>query len=94
MRIGGYDVRELSCDSILADFSMVFRDVYLMDDTIERNIALSRPDARIEEIVAAAKAARCDEFIKLCPGYKTKVGEGGRDSLEAKDSVSLLPAQF
>ena len=78
VRIGGHDVRELSCDSILADFSMVFQDVYLMDDTIERNIALSRPDAQFEEIVEAAKAARCDEFIKALPeGYKTKVGEGG-----------------
>ena len=76
--IGGHDVRELSCDSILADFSMVFQDVYLMDDTIERNIALSRPDAQFEEIVEAAKAARCDEFISALPeGYKTKVGEGG-----------------
>ena len=78
VRIGGHDVRELSCDSILKDFSMVFQDVYLMDDTIERNIALSRPDAQFEEIVEAAKAARCDEFIKALPeGYKTKVGEGG-----------------
>ena len=78
VRIGGHDVRELSCDSILADFSMVFQDVYLMDDTIERNIALSRPDAQFEEILEAAKAARCDEFIKALPeGYKTKVGEGG-----------------
>ncbi len=78
VRIGGHDVRELSCDSILEDFSMVFQDVYLMDDTIERNIALSRPDAQFEEIVEAAKAARCDEFIKALPeGYKTKVGEGG-----------------
>ncbi len=78
VRIGDHDVRELSCDSILADFSMVFQDVYLMDDTIERNIALSRPDAQFEEIVEAAKAARCDEFIKALPeGYKTKVGEGG-----------------
>lgn len=76
--IGGHDVLELSCDSILADFSMVFQDVYLMDDTIERNIALSRPEAKLEEIVAAAKAARCDEFISALPeGYKTKVGEGG-----------------
>lgn len=78
VRIGGRDVRELSCDSILEDFSMVFQDVYLMDDTIERNIALSRPDAQFEEIVEAAKAACCDEFIKALPeGYKTKVGEGG-----------------
>ena len=78
VRIGGHDVRELSCNSILEDFSMVFQDVYLMDDTIERNIALSRPDAQFEEIVEAAKAARCDEFIKALPeGYKTKVGEGG-----------------
>lgn len=78
VRIGGHDVRELSCNSILENFSMVFQDVYLMDDTIERNIALSRPDAQFEEIVEAAKAARCDEFIKALPeGYKTKVGEGG-----------------
>ncbi len=43
---------------------MVFQDVYLMDDTIKRNIALSRPDAQFEEIVRSGKAVRCDELQK------------------------------
>ena len=94
VRIGGHDVRELLCNSILEDFSMVFQDVYLMDDTIERNIALSRPDAQFEEIVEAAKAARCDEFIKALPeGYKTKVGEGGaRLSGDERQRISIARA--
>lgn len=94
VRIGGRDVRELSCDSILAGFSMVFQDVYLMDDTIERNIALGKPGAQFEEIVEAAKAARCDEFVSALPeGYKTKVGEGGaRLSGGEKQRISIARA--
>ena len=76
--VGGHDVRELTCDSILADCAMVFQDVYLMNDTVERNIALGKSDATHEEVVAAARAARCDEFVCALPhGYDTVVGEGG-----------------
>ncbi len=67
--------RAFSCNSILED---LFQDVYLMDDTIERIIALSRPDGQFEEIAEAAKAARC-EFIKSSARgpIRQKVGEGG-----------------
>ena len=66
-----------------------------MDDTIERNIALSRPDAQFEEIVEAAKAARCDEFIKApAEAIRQKLEKVERDSLEARDNVSQLLAQF
>ena len=76
--VGGRDVRGLTCSSILADCAMVFQDVYLMNDTVERNIALGKANATHEEVVAAARAARCDEFVRALPhGYETVVGEGG-----------------
>lgn len=78
VRIGGHDVREFTCDSLLTNISMVFQNVYLFRDTIKNNIRFGRPDASGEEIVAAAKAARCHEFIMALPdGYDTVIGEGG-----------------
>lgn len=76
--VGGCDVRNLSCDSLLEHFAIVFQDVYLMNDTIERNIALGRADATHDQVVAAAKASQCHDFIAALPnGYETVVGEGG-----------------
>ena len=76
--VGGHDVRELTCDSLLKNISMVFQNVYLFHDTIRNNIRFGRPDATGEEIIAAAKAARCHDFIMALPdGYDTVVGEGG-----------------
>lgn len=78
IRVGGHDVREFTCDSLLKNMSMVFQNVYLFHDTIRNNIRFGRPDATEEEIMAAAKAARCHEFIQALPqGYDTVVGEGG-----------------
>ena len=78
VRIGGRDVRELTCDSLLRNFSMVFQDVYLFNDTIEANIAFGRPDATREMVEEAARLACCDEFVRALPqGYDTVVGEGG-----------------
>src|SRR5699024_5876019 len=58
--------------------SMVFQSVYLFNDTIENNIRFGNPDASHEQIVEAAKKARCHDFIVSLPeGYNTKVGEGG-----------------
>nr|WP_326186414.1 ABC transporter ATP-binding protein [uncultured Oscillibacter sp.] len=76
--VGGHDVRELTCDSLLKNISMVFQNVYLFHDTIRNNIQFGRPDATEEEIIAAARAARCHDFIMALPdGYDTMVGEGG-----------------
>ena len=78
IRVGGHDVREFTCDSLLKNISMVFQNVYLFHDTIRNNIRFGRPDATEEEVIEAAKAARCHDFIVSLPqGYDTVVGEGG-----------------
>lgn len=78
VRIGGHDVREFTVDSLLRNFSMVFQDVYLFNDTIEANVAFGTTGATREMVVEAAKRARCDEFIRALPdGYSTVVGTGG-----------------
>lgn len=78
IKIGGVDVREMTCDSLLRNISMVFQRVYLFADTIENNIRFGSPDATREEVMAAAKKARCHEFIEELPdGYDSVVGEGG-----------------
>lgn len=76
--VGGYDVKDFTCDSLLKHFSIVFQNVYLFEDTIENNIKFGRPDATREEVIEAAKKACCHEFISSLPeGYHTLVGEGG-----------------
>lgn len=80
VRVGGHDVREFTCDSLLANFSMVFQNVYLFNDTVENNIRFGRPDASRDEVVAAARRARCHDFIERLPqGYDTVLEEGGAD---------------
>ena len=76
--VGGHDVREFTVDSLLRNFSMVFQDVYLFNDTLEANIAFGTAGATHEQVVEAAKRARCHDFISALPnGYHTIVGEGG-----------------
>ena len=78
IRVGGHDLREFTCDSLLSNISMVFQNVYLFHDTIRANILFGKPDATEEEMIEAAKKARCHEFIMALPdGYDTVVGEGG-----------------
>lgn len=78
VRLGGVDVRDMKSDEVLSRISVVFQDVYLFHDTIEENIRMGKPDATREEIIAAAKAAACHDFIMALPnGYQTMVGEGG-----------------
>ena len=78
IRIGGYDVKEYTCDSLLRNFSIVFQNVYLFEDTIENNIKFGASDATHEMVVKAAKKACCHDFISELPeGYQTFVGEGG-----------------
>lgn len=78
VRVGGIDVRDYALDSLMANISMVFQNVYLFNDTIENNIKFGKPQATHEEVVAAAKAACCNDFIAELPdGYQTVIGEGG-----------------
>ena len=75
---GGRDVREYSYDSLIRNFSFVFQRVYLFSDTIANNIRFGKPDAFMEEVKAAAKKARCYDFIMALPdGFDTVIGEGG-----------------
>ena len=78
VKLGGIDVKDYSLDSLMSNFSMVFQNVYLFNDSIENNIKFGKPAASHEEVVAAAKAARCHDFIMALPdGYDTVIGEGG-----------------
>ncbi len=76
--IGGKNVKDMKTDTLLSYISMVFQDVYLFNDTIFNNIKIGKKDATREEVINAAKTARCHEFIEKLPdGYDTMVGEGG-----------------
>lgn len=76
--VGGHDLKELTCDCLLTNISMVFQNVYLFNDTVRSNILFGKPDATEEEMIEAAKKARCHKFITALPnGYDTVIGEGG-----------------
>lgn len=76
--LGGLDISQIDPETLLRHYSFVFQDVVLFRDTIMENIRLGRRNATDEEVYAAAKAARCDEFIRELPeGYQTMVGENG-----------------
>jgi ATP-binding cassette subfamily B protein len=94
VQVGGVDVRAMASDTLQRQLTMVFQDVYLFRDTIKANIALGKPDASDAEIEAAARAARCHEFIAALPdGYDTVVGEGGATlSGGEKQRVSIARA--
>ena len=96
VKIGGHDVREFTCDSLLKNISMVFQNVYLFRDTIKNNIKFGSPDATDEQIIEAAKAARCHDFIMALPdGYDTVIGEGGSSlSGGEKQRISIARAML
>lgn len=74
----GMDIRKIPLATLMDNISMVFQRVYLFQDTVCNNIALGRPDASREEIIEAAKKARCYDFIMELPdGFDTVIGEGG-----------------
>jgi ATP-binding cassette subfamily B protein len=76
--IGGRNIREIDPEKLLSYISVVFQDVVLFNDTVKNNIRIGREGARDEEVYAAAKMARCDEFIRGLPkGYDTMIGENG-----------------
>ena len=78
IKVGGVDISTVDPEVLLTDYSMVFQDVVLFDDTVMENIRLGKHGATDEEVLAAAKAANCDEFVEKLPdGYQTPIGENG-----------------
>lgn len=78
IKVRGRDIRDISLGSLMDNISMVFQRVYLFQDTVANNISIGRPDATREEIIEAAKKARCYDFIMNLPeGFDTVIGEGG-----------------
>ena len=78
IKVGGVDISTVDPEALLTDYSMVFQDVVLFDDTVMENIRLGKRGATDEEVRAAAEAANCGEFIRRLPqGYDTPIGENG-----------------
>lgn len=78
IKVGNTDISAVDPEVLLTDYSMVFQDVVLFDDTVMENIRLGKHGATDAEVLAAAKAANCDEFVlKMPEGYKTPIGENG-----------------
>ena len=76
--VGGVDVSTVDPETLLAAFSIVFQDVVLFNDTVYNNILIGNRNATKEQVLAVAKAARCDSFIEKLPqGYDTEIGENG-----------------
>ena len=94
VKLGGSNVREYSMDSLMKNFSFVFQNVYLFQDTIANNIRFGQPDASMERVVEAAKKACCHDFIMALPdGYETVIGEGGASlSGGEKQRISIARA--
>ncbi len=78
IKVGGVNIADIDPETLLTDYSMVFQNVVLFDDTVMENIRLGKHGASDEEVLAAARAANCDEFVnKLPQGYATPIGENG-----------------
>ena len=76
--LGGKDIRKYSLDALMQNFSFVFQNVCLFQDTIANNIRFGKADAPMEAVILAAQKARCHDFIMALPdGYDTVIGEGG-----------------
>ncbi|UZQ52325.1 ABC transporter ATP-binding protein [Clostridium kluyveri] len=94
--VGGVNVKDMTCDSLLKNMSMVFQKVYLFNDTVFNNIRFGKPEASLEEIVEAARQARCHDFIMDLPkGYETVIGDGGSTlSGGEKQRISIARAML
>ena len=94
--IGGKNIKDYKIENLMNSISMVFQDVYLFEDTIENNIKFGKQDASHDEVVEAAKKARCHEFIEALPeGYNTIIGEGGASlSGGEKQRISIARAML
>lgn len=94
VKFDGKNVKEYSVDSLMENFSFVFQNVYLFHDTIADNIRFGRPEAPMEDVIAAAKKACCHDFIMALPdGYDTMIGENGASlSGGEKQRISIARA--
>ncbi|MBR3031461.1 MAG: ABC transporter ATP-binding protein [Clostridiales bacterium] len=94
VKLGGRNVKDYSFDSLMRNYSFVFQRVYLFEDTIANNIRFGKPEASMEEVIAAAKKARCHDFVMMLPdGYDTMIGEGGASlSGGEKQRISIARA--
>ncbi len=91
--LDGYDVRDVTLESLRAQIGIVLQETTLFEGTIRENIAFGRPDATLEEIVAAAQAAEAHDFISSFPaGYDTRVGERGVTFGGQKQRVAIARA--
>ena len=92
--LGGRNVKDYSFDSLMKNFSFVFQNVYLFEDTIANNIRFGEPGASMDRVIDAAKKARCHDFIMALPdGYDTVIGEGGASlSGGEKQRISIARA--
>ena len=78
IKVSGTDIRDVTRASLRGSYGMVLQDTWLRAGTVRENIAYGKPDASLEEIVAAAKAAHADSFIRRLPeGYDTVIAEDG-----------------
>ncbi|WP_375547016.1 ABC transporter ATP-binding protein [Paenibacillus sp.] len=78
IRIGGIDIRDMRMEQLMSTVSFVFQDSFLFTDTLFNNIRIGRPEATLDEVLQAAKAAQCHTFIERLPqGYDTLIGQGG-----------------
>lgn len=76
--IGGVDIRQIATAKLMDMVSFVFQDTFLFYDTLYENIVVGSPDATKENVIAAAKAAQCHDFIERLPqGYETRIGDKG-----------------
>ena len=93
--VGGVDISTVDPEVLLTDYSMVFQDVVLFDDTVMENIRLGKRGATDEEVRAAAKAANCDEFVERLPqGYDTPIGANGAKLSGGERQRSPSPGHF
>ena len=94
IRVGGVDISTVDPEALLTDYSMVFQDVVLFDDTVMENIRLGKRGATDEEVRAAAEAANCGEFIRRLPqGYDTPIGDiGAKLSGGERQRISIARA--
>jgi ATP-binding cassette subfamily B protein IrtB len=94
--VGGVDVKQMTCDSLLKNISMVFQKVYLFHDTVFNNIRFGKPEASLAEVIEVAKQACCHDFIMSLPeGYETVIGDGGSTlSGGEKQRISIARAML
>jgi ATP-binding cassette subfamily B protein len=94
--VDGYDLRQVSINSLRSQVGVVPQDVFLFSGTIRENVAFGDPDARLQEVVGAAMLAGAHEFISELPlGYETKIGERGQSlSGGQKQRIAIARALF